>query len=154
MRNLTLAVAIAALVPWSGAIFAEEAQAPRSEEVVVYKSPWCGCCRGWADHMRANGFEVTVREMEDLTTIKRMSGIPEALESCHTALVGGYAIEGHVPAGVIEKLLAERPRVRGLAVPGMPTGSPGMEGPHPEPYDVMTFTRDGSTDVYERVLPE
>ena len=153
MRNLTLAVVVAALVPWSGAVFAEEPQAPQSEEVVVYKSPWCGCCQGWADHMRASGFDVTVREQEDLTAIKRMSGVPEKLQSCHTAFVGGYAIEGHVPAGVIEKLLAERPPVRGLAVPGMPIGSPGMEGAHPEPYEVMTFTQGGATNVYERVRP-
>ena len=153
MRNLTLAVVFAALVPWSGAVFAEEARAPRSEEVVVYKSAWCGCCQGWAEHMGARGFQVTVREQEDLSAIKRMSGVPEELESCHTAFVGGYAIEGHVPAGVTEKLLAERPRVRGLTVPGMPIGSPGMEGADPEPYEVMTFTQGATTNVYERVRP-
>jgi len=154
MRNLTLAGALAALVAWSGTIFAGEAQAPRSEEVVVYKSPWCGCCEGWVDHMRASGFEVTVREQEELSAIKRMSGVPEVLESCHTAFVGGYAIEGHVPAGAIERLLAERPPVRGLAAPGMPIGSPGMEGADPKPYEVMTFTQGGATDVYERVRPQ
>ena len=154
MRNLMLAVVVAALVPWSGAIFAGEAQAPRSEEVVVYKSPWCGCCEGWVDHMRANGFEVTVREQEDLSAIKRMSGVPEKLESCHTAFVGGYAIEGHVPADAVERLLAERPPVRGLAVPGMPIGSPGMEGTDPEPYEVKTFTQGGATTVYERIRPQ
>lgn len=154
MRNLILTVVVAALVPWSGAVLAEEARAPRSEEVVVYKSPWCGCCEGWVDHMRASGFEVTVREQEDLSAIKRMSGIPEELQSCHTAFVDGYAIEGHVPAGVIEKLLAERPRVRGLAVPGMPIGSPGMEGGDPEPYEVITFTQGGVSKVYERVRPQ
>jgi hypothetical protein len=153
MGNLTLAVVFAALVAWSGTVFAEEVQAPGSEEVVVYKSPWCGCCEGWVDHMRASGFEVTVREQEDLSAIKRMSGVPEELESCHTAFVGGYAIEGHVPAGAIERLLAERPQVRGLAVPGMPIGSPGMEGADAEPYEVMTFTQGGATNVYERVRP-
>jgi len=154
MRNLTLAVVVMALVPWSEAIFAEETRTTKTEEVVVYKSPWCGCCQGWVEHMRASGFEVTVREQEDLSAIKRMSGIPEQLQSCHTAFVGGYAIEGHVPAGAIERLLAERPRVRGLAVPGMPIGSPGMEGADPEPYEVMTFTQGGATNVYERVRPQ
>lgn len=154
MRNLTLAVVFAALVACSGTVSAGEARGPRSEEVVVYKSPWCGCCEGWVDHMRASGFEVTVREQEDLTAIKRLSGVPEKLESCHTAFVGGYAIEGHVPAGAIERLLAERPPVRGLAVPGMPIGSPGMEGADPEPYEVMTFTQGGATTVYERVRPQ
>jgi hypothetical protein len=156
MKNFTLAVAVAVvtLVPWSGAILAKEARAPRPEIVVVYKSPWCGCCQGWVEHMRASGFEVTVREQEDLTAIKRMSGVPEELQSCHTAFVGGYAIEGHVPAGMIERLLADRPPVRGLAVPGMPIGSPGMEGADPEPYEVMTFTQGGTATVYERVRPE
>jgi len=154
MRNLTLAVVVMALVPWSEAIFAEETRTTKTEEVVVYKSPWCGCCQGWVEHMRASGFEVTVREQEDLSAIKRMSGIPEQLQSCHTAFVGGYAIEGHVPAGAIERLLAERPSVRGLAVPGMPIGSPGMEGADPEPYEVMTFTQGGATNVYERVRPQ
>ena len=153
MRNLMLSVIVAALVPWSGAVFAEETRTTQTEEVVVYKSPWCGCCEGWVDHMRASGFEVTVREQEDLTAIKRMAGVPDELQSCHTAFVGGYAIEGHVPAGVIEKLLVERPRVRGLAVPGMPIGSPGMEGADPEPYEVMTFTQGATTNVYERVRP-
>ena len=153
MRNLMLSVIVAALVLWSGAVFAEETRTTQTEEVVVYKSPWCGCCEGWVDHMRASGFEVTVREQEDLTAIKRMAGVPDELQSCHTAFVGGYAIEGHVPAGVIDKLLAERPLVRGLAVPGMPIGSPGMEGAHPEPYEVMTFTQGATTNVYERVRP-
>jgi hypothetical protein len=104
--------------------------------------------------MRASGFEVTVHEQEDLTAIKRMSGVPEKLQSCHTAFVGGYAIEGHVPAGMIERLLAERPPVTGLAVPGMPIGSPGMEGADPEPYEVMSFTPGGATTVYEHVRPQ
>jgi hypothetical protein len=153
MNRVTLAGVLAALVLWAAPASAEEARTAQMNEVVVYKSPWCGCCQGWADHMRASGYPVTVREIEDLTAVKRMSGIPETLESCHTAFVGGYAVEGHVPADVVDRLLAERPPVRGLAVPGMPIGSPGMEGAPPEAYDVMTFTGDGTTDVYERIRP-
>ena len=154
MKNVTLAGLLGALVLWSAPASAEEVRTTRTEEVVVYKSPWCGCCQGWTEQMRASGFEVTVREKEDLTAIKRLSGVPEALQSCHTAFVGGYVVEGHVPAGVIEKLLAERPRVQGLAVPGMPVGSPGMEGAHPGPYDVVKFAKDGTAAVYERVRPQ
>ena len=113
-------------------------------EVTVYKSPWCGCCTGWVDHMKANGFSVKVVEQEDLSPIKRQYGVPENLESCHTAEIEGYTIEGHVPASDIMKLLAERPDAKGLAVPGMPVGSPGMEqGNEKEPYPVVLFSKDG-----------
>lgn len=113
-------------------------------EVTVYKSPWCGCCTGWVDHMKANGFSVKVVQQEDLDPIKRQYGVPENLESCHTAEVEGYTIEGHVPASDVMKLLAERPDAKGLAVPGMPVGSPGMEqGNEKEPYPVVLFGKDG-----------
>lgn len=120
-------------------------------EVVVYKSPECGCCTGWADHVAANGYAVTTRDLPDLETVKKTAGVPAELQSCHTAVVGGYVIEGHVPASAIDRLLAERPSVRGLAVPGMPIGSPGMEGPDPEPYDVMSFDKSGKTSVFMSV---
>ena len=116
--------------------------------MTVYKSPTCDCCRKWVEHVRENGFAVTVEDMGDVTPIKERYGVPRALTSCHTAVVGGYAIEGHVPADVIKKLLAERPAVAGLAVPGMPMGSPGMEGPRRDRYQVLTFTRAGETGVY------
>jgi hypothetical protein len=114
---------------------------PRAEPsaMTVYKSPWCGCCDAWVDHVRTAGFAVEVHDVDDLAPIKRMAGIPETLASCHTASIDGYAIEGHVPAHVVRRLLDERPAVRGLAVPGMPIGSPGMEGPSPEPYTVYAF---------------
>ncbi|HET8576016.1 MAG TPA: DUF411 domain-containing protein [Methylomirabilota bacterium] len=102
-------------------------------------------------HLRASGFPVKEENVSDITPIKRRFGIPAALETCHTGLVEGYLIEGHVPADLIDRLLRERPKVVGLAVPGMPVGSPGMEGPgKPEPYQVLTFDKSGRTAVYAR----
>lgn len=110
---------------------------PRIE---VYKTPTCGCCGAWADHMERAGFPVSRHDLEVLDPIKTRAGVPAELESCHTAFVAGYALEGHVPLAAIEKLLAERPAGRGLAVPGMPIGSPGMEsGNRREPYTVWFF---------------
>ena len=115
-----------------------------ADQLTVYKSPWCGCCTGWVDHMKANGFSVKVIEQEDLTPIKRQYSVPGNLESCHTAEIDGYTIEGHVPAEDVIRLLAERPRAKGPAVPGMPIGSPGMEqGNEKEPYPVVLFGEDG-----------
>ena len=120
----------------------------RAGEITVYKSPYCGCCGGWVRHMRANGFSVTVRDVEDVDPIKASHGVPERLASCHTALVDGYVIEGHVPADVVKRFLTERPDALGLAAPGMPGGSPGMEGAPREPYDIVMFDRQGGTSVY------
>lgn len=117
-------------------------------EFTVYKSPWCGCCSKWVDHLKANGHSATIKEMDDLDTLKKMARVSENLQSCHTAMVDGYVIEGHVPANDIERLLAERPDAIGLAVPGMPAGSPGMEGGATDNYDVILFKADGSADVY------
>jgi len=118
--------------------------------VTVYKDPNCGCCKQWVEHMRQNGFRVEAHDTAGVDGIKDQSGVPTAARSCHTGLVGGYAIEGHVPADVIRRLLREHPAdVAGLAVPGMVTGSPGMEGPNPQHYDVIAFTKDGRTSVYE-----
>jgi hypothetical protein len=118
--------------------------------VVVYKSPTCGCCKLWAQHLQANGFKVRTVDLVDVSPIKESNGVPPALGSCHTAKVGGYVIEGHVPASDIQRLLKERPKVTGLAVPGMPAGSPGMEGPMRERYEVLTFDKAGRTTVYAR----
>lgn len=120
-------------------------------EVTVYKSPTCGCCKEWVKHLQANGFSVTTHDATDIMPYKTANGVPAALGSCHTAKVGGYVIEGHVPASDIKRLLKERPPVRGLAVPGMPSGSPGMEqGGHKDRYDVLTFDKQGNTAVYAR----
>lgn len=118
-------------------------------EVIVYKNATCSCCKDWIRHLEANGFAVKAHDVPDLTAVKRQSGVSAHLTSCHTARVGGYVIEGHVPARDIKHLLAEKPAVRGLAVPGMPVGSPGMEvGARKDPYNVYTFDRAGRTTVY------
>ena len=118
--------------------------------MMVYKDPGCGCCEKWVDLMKGAGFEVSVRDTTDMDSIKRRYHIPDQLASCHTAQVSGYLVEGHVPADLIQKMLAEKPKIAGLAVPGMVTGSPGMEGPSPQKYDVLAFDAAGKTTVYAR----
>ncbi len=125
-------------------------QDTNATEVTVYKNPSCLCCTKWVEHLRANGFDVRAVDASDLAQIKGRYGVPSELASCHTAIVDGYVVEGHVPADIIQRLLKERPAVAGIAVPGMPVGSPGMEGPYPEPYNVLTFDRDGATRIYTR----
>lgn len=117
-------------------------------QITVYKSPTCGCCKKWVSHLEENGFKVETVDMHDLSMIKSMSGINPKLSSCHTARVDGYTVEGHVPADDIKRLLEERPHVKGLAVPGMPMGSPGMEGPRKDAYDVLAFGEDEQTTVF------
>lgn len=121
--------------------------------VLVYKTATCGCCNGWVDHMRSAGFAVDARDTQELNAIKVDAGVTPALASCHTALVDGYVVEGHVPAEIVERLLAERPDIVGLSVPGMVEGSPGMEGPNPQPYQVVAFDRQGRTSVYAEIDP-
>jgi hypothetical protein len=116
--------------------------------VDVYKSPTCGCCGKWVEHLRGDGFSVRVNEIADVDAFRARAGVPAALAACHTALIDGYVVEGHVPAADIRKLLAERPKALGLAVPGMPAGSPGMDNPHAPRYDVLLFQLDGTTRVY------
>jgi hypothetical protein len=129
-------LALLALAP-----FAVPALAQPLPRVAVTKDPNCGCCGGWVDHMRGAGFTVEVIEAANLNPLKSRLGVPNALWSCHTAEVGPYVLEGHVPAHAVRRLLTEKPAARGLAVPGMPVGSPGMEieGSPNEPYDVVLF---------------
>lgn len=141
-RLAPAAIALAGLLFWSVASAPQAHAEPAT--IQVYKTPTCGCCQGWVDHLRASGFAVAVQDLEDLDPIKRMAGVPERLQACHTAVVDGYTIEGHVPASAIERLLSERPEIAGVAVPGMPQGSPGMPSPTPERYDVMAFDGDGA----------
>lgn len=116
------------------------AAASASESMTVYKSPWCGCCGAWVEHLKAHGFSVNVVQMDDLAAVKERYGIAPQLQSCHTGVIDGYVIEGHVPAQDVTRLLAERPEARGIAVPGMPVGSPGMEqGDQRDPYAVLLF---------------
>jgi len=121
-----------------------------SPEIVMYKPPTCECCSGWAEHMRKAGFTVIVNKSENMEMIKAMNGVSSNLASCHTAIVDGYVIEGHVPAADVERLLKERPNITGLTAPGMPMQSPGMqaEGLPPKNYKVLAFDKDGNVRVF------
>lgn len=143
LRALTLgAAASLGLRAGAGA-----AAAPLAIE--VYKSPQCGCCEGWVEHLRANGIAVTVRDVEDTGVYRARFGIPERFGSCHTGRIAGYAIEGHVPAADIKRLVASKPKAVGLAVPAMPVGSPGMEqGTRKDPFDVLLVRADGGASVF------
>jgi hypothetical protein len=138
------------------AVFAVAAGAQSSRaglpKATVYKSPSCGCCSKWVDHMKNAGFDVTAINVDDVDKVKREHGIPAGMDSCHTALIGNYVVEGHVPADVVQRMLREKPAIAGLAAPGMPPGSPGMEVPgyKAPPYSVMSFDKAGKTAVYEK----
>ena len=149
---------LAHTLPWLGAGIAAaalpslaRAAAPQGTPVEMWKDPSCGCCQDWVDHMQAHGFSFTVHESGNTGARARL-GMPQKLGSCHTAVVGGYVIEGHVPASDVRRLLEQKPRALGLAVPGMPVGSPGMDGAvygnRRDPYDVLLVARDGSTKVF------
>lgn len=139
---------IAGAVGWALTSGSENKPDRTLATVTVYKSPSCGCCAKWAEHMEDHGFAVEVIDTDELRLLKSQHGITPALAACHTALVDGYVVEGHVPADLVEKLLNERPAVAGLVVPGMPVGSPGMEGPRRAPYEVLTLDREGNTEQY------
>lgn len=119
-------------------------------KVEVFKNPSCGCCQKWVEHLGRNGFQVTTQEVGDVPAARRQIGMPDRLGSCHTARIGGYAVEGHVLAADIRGLLAERPKALGLAVPAMPPGAPGMEGPQSAAYETLLVQADGSTKVFAR----
>lgn len=161
----TFGLAIAAAVigaVWAGVVALSNKPSQRGPEpvasappgpgdIVVYKSPTCGCCDGWIDHVRAAGFRVVPRDMDDVGAVKRRLGVLPTLASCHTAVIAGYVVEGHVPADAIVRLLEERPPIVGIAVAGMPAGSPGMEAAQPHvSYDVMAFDAKGRTWVFAR----
>lgn len=116
----------------------------------VYLTPTCGCCGKWVEHLTAAGFKVTREVTTNLDGVAERQRVPEQLRTCHTAVLGSYLVEGHVPADVVQKLLKEKPKIAGIAVPGMPIGSPGMEGPNPRPYSVIAFTADGATSEFAR----
>jgi hypothetical protein len=138
---------VAGLAGWQTGLFS---QAPT--EMHVYKTPYCGCCAKWVEHMEQNGFKVTVENRDNLKDIKQQHGVRPALESCHTGLIDGYVVEGHVPADVVQQFLEEKPEgAIGLTVPGMPIGSPGMEqGNRYDRYDVLTFDKEGNTTVFAK----
>src|SRR5262245_50160588 len=138
-----------------GAVFAIQASSAAQQPkpvLSVSKSPTCGCCSKWVEHMKAAGFETRVQDVEDMAAVKAKLGVSTEISSCHTAQIDGYVIEGHVPAASVLRLLKERPKVTGLAVPGMPMGSPGMEVPsgQKDPYSVLAFEKGGKTTVFEK----
>ncbi len=140
-RRLLIAFAPLALLACAGSAAAAT--------LAVTKTASCGCCRHWVEHMRKAGFTVEVHDVEDVTPTARRLGVPDKLRSCHTAEIGGYAIEGHVPSADVRRLLAERPKAAGIAVPGMVVGSPGMEqGGHREAYQTILFDKAGKTRVF------
>lgn len=151
----TIPLALAACSAGADQALSSEPDDPKPSSALpamtVYKTPSCGCCVDWVDHLRSEGFEVRVHDVADTMPIAMRLGVPIDLRSCHTAEIDGYAIEGHVPAREIRRLLAERPDVAGLAVPGMPLGSPGMEiDDRREAYDVILFDRTGRVESYAR----
>jgi hypothetical protein len=133
----------------ASALMLKQSPAVASSEITVYKTPTCGCCGGWVEHLTDAGLNASTINQRDLTETREKLGAPADLVSCHIAVADGYVIEGHVPADAIKKLLAERPDAVGIFVPGMPLGSPGMEGPYgTQPYDVILLRRDGSREVF------
>ena len=148
-RSTVIALTVAALA-LVGAVAAQ--QKPAAPLVEVFKSPTCGCCSQWVEHMRQNGFNVRATDVNDLTEIKKSRGVPDQVQSCHTAVVNGYVVEGHVPAADVQRMLKEKPAIAGIAVGGMPPGSPGMDfpGTKAQPYDVVSFTKSGTTRVFAK----
>ncbi|MBP53687.1 DUF411 domain-containing protein [Marinobacter sp.] len=145
MKKHVLALGLVATFGLNGQLQAED----ELKDIHVYKSPTCGCCTDWVDHLKENGFKVEVTETNNLNPIKIDAGLTPSLASCHTAFVGDYVIEGHVPANDIHRLIAEAPKAKGLSVPGMPAGSPGMEvGGRKDHYQVLMFNDSGQTKVF------
>lgn len=142
LRTLPL---LLALLVGAGSAWAQSAT-----QVEVFKSPYCGCCEKWIEHMQKNGFKVNAHNVNDVPAVRKSLGMPDRVGSCHTAKVGGYLIEGHVPAADIQRLLKEKPKAVGLAAPGMPQGSPGMETATPMPYQTLLVQADGSTTVFAK----
>ena len=149
VRIVALAVGSIALALTTAAARTSPSEtAAKKPTITVYKDPGCGCCKKWIEHLVKNGYRVDAKDTPNMTEIKRTLGVPDALTACHTAVVNGYLIEGHVSAADIDRLLAEKPRIAGLAVPGMPAGSPGMEGAGTQRYQVLTFDKGGKTKVF------
>jgi len=145
---------VLALLGIGGYYYYGPGASPTLPTVTVYKSPSCNCCADWVTYMREQGFPVTVESRYNVGPVKQEVGVPSSLSSCHTAVVGNYVVEGHVPAEQVKQLLREQPDVRGLSVPGMPVGSPGMErGDRVEPYEVVSFTLAGDTSAVARYGP-
>jgi hypothetical protein len=149
-RRLVLQLPLAALGAWALAHPLVALAAPNPEQVTVWKTPNCGCCKDWVAHLQSNGFQVVTHDVPDTAPMRQKLGLPAKYGSCHTAQLGGYVLEGHVPASEVRRLLREKPKAIGLAVPGMPVGSPGMGmGDRRDAYDVLLVLADGSSRVYQ-----
>jgi len=149
-RRSVATLALAAILAWAGSVWTAAQTA--KPQMTVYKSATCGCCSKWVEHMQANGFEVKAINVDDIDKVKRERGVPADAASCHTAIVNGYVVEGHVPADAVQKMLKEKPSIAGIAVPGMPMGSPGMEVPggQKEAFNIVSFDKSGKTAIYEK----
>jgi hypothetical protein len=149
MRFKSISLAVAASAAVAVGVAAQQAALPK---VTVYKTSSCGCCKLWVDHLKANGFDVQAMDVspDDVRKVSKMAGLKDEDTSCHTAKVGNYTVEGHVPAADIKRMLKEKPAIAGLSAPGMPQGSPGMEQGSKQPYDVVAFTKDGKTTVFAK----
>jgi hypothetical protein len=148
VRTFALATALASLALTTAAVRTPPGETAKKPTITVYKDAACGCCKKWIEHLIKNGYTVDAKDAPDMAEIKRTLGVPAGITACHTAVVNGYLIEGHVPAADIDRLLAQKPRIAGLAVPGMPMGSPGMEGGAAQRYRVLTFDKSGKTAVF------
>lgn len=148
VRTLSLGASCLALLLTTAAARPSAGATSKGPVITVYKDASCGCCKSWIEHLIKHGYRVDAKDSPDMTEIKHSLGVPDALTSCHTAVVNGYLIEGHVPAADIARLLKTKPKVAGLAVPGMPMGSPGMEGPRTQKYQVLSFDKAGKTKVF------
>ena len=129
-----------------------QAPTPAQPSMTVYKSATCGCCSKWVEHMKTNGYAVKTVDVDDIEVPMKTYGVPSSAASCHTAIVNGYVVEGHVPADLVMRMLREKPAIKGIAAPGMPMGSPGMEVPgyKADPYDVVSFDKLGKTALYAK----
>ena len=150
MKRIRFAIIPLALL-LSAAAAQKAAKPAAAQPITVYRTAACGCCGKWVDHLKAAGFAPTVHIVESTNTVDARKRVPEQMRPCHTATLEGYVVEGHVPADVIRQLLRDKPRLEGIAVPGMPAGSPGMESPNPQPYDVLAFDGKGKTTVFAQV---
>lgn len=149
--NIKIAVSFIAFLVLGFVTFSfinKKSEVTTKNEIIVYQSKSCGCCKKWVGHLQDHGLKVRSELLDDVTDIKLKMNLPMKLASCHTAVINGYIVEGHVPATAIKKLISELPVIKGLAVPGMPMGSPGMEGSYTENYDVVAFEEDGSEKIF------
>jgi hypothetical protein len=153
MRKTTLIYSAAAmLIAGAIGVSAQQSSATAKPTAVVYKTSSCGCCKMWVEHLKANGFTVEAKDVssDEVRAVSKAAGLKDDDTSCHTAKIGGYIVEGHVPASDIQRMLKEKPAIAGIAAPGMPQGSPGMEQGSKEPFDVVAFTKDGKTKLYSK----